>query len=173
MGSRFEPGGAHEIASKTLASLRGFFIFAADVRTKVGTVAVRRSMRAGIVMLCAAGLSLGMSGCAADVSVDYTATTATVSVSDTLVVDFGVINSSVGDNWVITAAPDSAVLGGGVADSTYLGDEGSTGGSNALVYRFPAVAAGTTVIEFEYQFRGSVPEDAAEQETARIEVTVK
>ncbi|KDA05885.1 hypothetical protein DC31_15460 [Microbacterium sp. CH12i] len=129
--------------------------------------------RAGLALLGVTALSIGLSACASDTTIDYTSDAVTVSSGETLVIDFGMINSSVGDGWVITTEPDSAILGAGTAGTKYLGEEGSTGGGNSLTYRFPAVGAGTTVIEFEYEFRGEVPDDVAEQETARIEVTVK
>jgi hypothetical protein len=135
---------------------------------------MREHFRAGAGLLAATMVAMGLSGCAAAATtVDHTAEEVTISSGETLVVDFGEINSSVGDGWVIVTEPDATVLGAGEAESEYLGEEGSAGGPNNFSYRFPAVGPGTTVIEFEYRFRGEVPEDPAEQETSRIEVTVE
>jgi hypothetical protein len=69
--------------------------------------------------------------------------------------------------------PDAAVLGEGEEHSDYLGESGETGAASDLSYRFAAVGEGTTTIEFEYRFRGFVPEDPEDQKTATIEVTVE
>lgn len=131
------------------------------------------STRGTVVVLVAFGATLA--GCAgtAEQTVDYTAGTVTVSTGETLVVDFGEVNPSVGDDWVITTEPDPAVLGEGDPEFTTDAPDGMTGAPGELVYRFPTTGAGTTVIAFEYRFRGEVPEDIDDQKTAEITVTVK
>ena len=120
------------------------------------------------------GVATALAGCSASEEVvPYTAETAALDQGETLVVDFGEINLSVGDGWVVVTGPDPAVLGPAEASSTYRGDEGSVGGPSEYSYRFPAVGEGTTIVEFEYRFRGEVPEDPADRETARLEVTVE
>lgn len=135
---------------------------------------MRERVRTTAVLMVLGVVMLGVSGCAAsETSVGYTTKKATISSGETLVVDFGEINSSVGDGWVIVEEPDPAVLGAGEAESEYLGEEGSVGGPSTFSYRFPAVGVGETVIEFEYQFRGEVPEDPADQKSSQITVTVE
>lgn len=83
------------------------------------------------------------------------------------------MNSSVGEDWEITQEPDAAVLGPGEERSVYRGEEGMTGAPSEVTYRFAPHGEGTTVIEFEYRFRGEIPEDPEDQKSAKIEVTVE
>lgn len=129
---------------------------------------------------CAVGLvigllGLGVTGCAAamEKTVDYRSSSVTLAPGEALVVDFGEINPTVGDDWVIVREPDPAVLGSGDDRTRYLGEDGEAGAPSELSYRFAPVGEGTTVIEFEYQFRGSVPEDPDDQQSAEITVTVR
>lgn len=116
-----------------------------------------------------------MAGCmgAAEKTIDYTQTSVTLAPGEALVVDMGEVNASVGTDWVITQEPDPAVLSAGESHSRYLGEDGSVGGPNELTYRFAPVGTGTTVIAFEYRFRGAVPEDPDDRKTAEIAVTVE
>ena len=134
-----------------------------------------RMTRTVLSLAAAAVVGFGLAGCAgaAEKTVDYTVDSVTLAPGETLVVDFGEINPSVGDAWVITQEPDAAVLGPGDEETRYLGEEGMTGAPLEFSYRFAPVGSGTTVIEFEYEFRGSVPEETADQKTAKISVTVK
>ncbi len=135
---------------------------------------MRRLVKVCAVVAVAAFLSLGLTGCsAAEKTIDYSTSSVTLAPGEALVVDFGEINPTVGDAWVITREPDPAVLGPGDERSRYLGQDGETGAPSEVSYRFPPVGDGTTVIQFEYQFRGAVPEDADDQQTAEITVTVK
>lgn len=134
------------------------------------------SMRRGVAVLAAlvaAGAILTACTGPAEKTVDYTASAVTVSAGEILVVDFGEVNPSVGDDWVIITEPDPAVLGEGDSEFTTDAPDGMTGAPGELVYRFPTTGAGTTVIAFEYRFRGEVPEDIEDQKTAEITVTVK
>ena len=109
----------------------------------------------------------------AAVTVDaFTTDSVTVPAGQDLIVDFGEINSSTGEDWVIISEPDSAVLSPGQSQSETIGD-GAPGSPNRFSYRFVAIEAGTTQIEFQYQFQGSVPDLAAEHETIVIDVTVE
>jgi hypothetical protein len=130
-------------------------------------------MRNMIAVAGVALLVLGLAGCApAEKTVSYTSSSVTLAPGEALVVDFGEINPSVGDAWVVTQEPDPAVLGEGEERSHYLGEDGQTGAPSEVSYRFEPEGKGTTVIKFEYQFRGSVPEDAEDQKTAEITVSV-
>lgn len=135
---------------------------------------MRRLVKVCAVVTVAAFLGLGLTGCsAAEKTIDYSTSSVTLAPGEALVVDFGEINPTVGDAWVITREPDPAVLGPGDERSRYLGQDGETGAPSEVSYRFAPVGDGTTVIQFEYQFRGAVPEDADDQQTAEITVTVK
>lgn len=135
---------------------------------------MNRILKALLVAAAVGGASVALVSCAGmgEKRVDHTASTVTVAVGETLVVDFGMINPSVGDEWKLVTAPDPAVLGEGESDFTSDGPDPAPGSPGQLVYRFSALAEGTTVISFEYLFRGSMPEELDEQETATITVTV-
>lgn len=128
--------------------------------------------RLPVALAMAASLVLVATGCSSVTKVDSDAGSATVPEGGTLVVDFGEINQSVGDDWVIIVEPDPAVLGDGVPE--YLGEDGAPpGASSRLTYSFPAVGKGTTTVEFEYRFRGEAPDDAADQKTVTLDVAVR
>lgn len=121
--------------------------------------------------MVAAGLAACSGG--GEKTVDYTVDSVTLAPGEALIVDFGEVNATVGQEWIITQEPDAAVLGSGEQRSRYLGEDGMTGAASEVSYRFAAVGDGTSDIVFEYRFRGSVPEDPEDQKTAKIEVTVK
>lgn len=156
-------------------------------RTGAGLV---RSVLVGALAL---GLGLGTSACttfddvdwdvgedfggttaapADDVVVQPTDSTADLVVGQTLVVDLGEMNSSVGDDWVITEEPDSTVLGAGERLSEYLGEDGEDGGRNTLVYEFEAVGDGETSLELQYRFRDGTADFGHGPEPVSITVTV-
>lgn len=134
-----------------------------------------RSRALPALVFAAAGLSaVVLSGCAAaSVTVGYEESVVTVETGTELVVDFGEVNASVGSDWVIISDPDPSVLSKGEKSTEYAGEEGSVGGPSDLAYRFAATGTGQTKIQFEYQFRGAVPDDPTEQKTALIDVTVE
>lgn len=125
---------------------------------------------AGVVAIASVLVSCAGAG---EKTVDYTAESVTLAPGEALVVDFGEVNATVGQEWVITQEPDAAVLGPGEERSRYLGEDGMTGAPSEVTFRFAPEGEGTTVIEFEYRFRGSVPEEPDDQKTAKIDVTVK
>lgn len=134
---------------------------------------MRRVTRSAVVLALGI-LAMAASGCAAaEQTVPYTTSSVTLAPGEQLVVDFGTINPTVGDAWVITQEPDPQVLGPGDERSRYLGAPGETGAPSEVSYRFAPVGDGTTMIRFEYRFRGDIPDDAADQKTAEITVTVK
>lgn len=130
-----------------------------------------------IVVTAAGALAIGLSlvSCAGttEKTVDHTAESVSLAPGEALVVDFGEVNATVGQEWSITREPDADVLAPGEKRAKYLGESGETGAPSELSYRFAPAGEGTTVIEFEFLFRGSVPEDPEDQKTAKIEVTVK
>ncbi|MEP7766113.1 protease inhibitor I42 family protein [Sanguibacter sp. 25GB23B1] len=107
-----------------------------------------------------------------EVVVDATASSAELVVGQTLVVDLGEMNSSVGDDWLITDEPDGEVLREGERFSEYLGEDGEDGGRNTLAYEFEAVGDGETTLELEYRFRGGAPDFGHGPEPVSITVTV-
>lgn len=120
-------------------------------------------------------LCFSLISCAAapkTVTVDFTDHAAKLTPGDELVIDFGEVNASVGSAWVVTADPDLSVLTVPEQHTEYLGENGSVGAPDHLTYSLSAVGAGITRVQFEYQFRGAVPEDPQEQRTAVIDVTV-
>ena len=130
-----------------------------------------------ILTIGAVGLITGLSaGCAPvdrETTVGYGADSVTVPVGETLVVEFGKINTSVGDQWDITAAPDPKVLVLAERKPTHSDAKQQVGAPHEFAYRFEARAKGTTTIGFEYRFRGEVPSDPARQDSAKITVTVQ
>jgi predicted secreted protein len=123
----------------------------------------------------AALICFSLTSCAAapkTVTVDFTDHAAKLAVGDELVIDFGEVNASVGSAWVVIADPDPSVLTVPEQHTEYLGENGSVGAPNHLTYSLTAVGSGNTRVQFEYQFRGAVPEDPQEQRTAVIDVTV-
>lgn len=106
------------------------------------------------------------------VTISRTDPRVTLNVGDVLEVDFGEVNSSVGDAWIIVTPPDSSVLSVGESHEKYLGKGGMVGAPSELSYTFKATGQGATTIEFEYRFRGAVPDDVDVQESASIEITV-
>ncbi|GAA2184025.1 hypothetical protein GCM10009785_30260 [Brooklawnia cerclae] len=129
----------------------------------------------GVVVVLAVWLLMTWTGLAFwnTKKVPYTTASVTLTRGTWLLVDFGVINSSVGDDWVLVSEPDPDVLGEPKTEGEYLGEKGSTGGRNTRLYRFATVGPGTAVLDFEYRFRGNVPDDQAERKTAHIVVDVE
>ncbi|MCI1017870.1 hypothetical protein HWD99_04455 [Microbacterium sp. C5A9] len=130
---------------------------------------------ATVTVLVATTLGLGLMGCAATVEkrVDYTTSSVSLAPGEALIVEFGEVNASVGEAWVLTREPDPMVLDEGDERNRYLGEEGETGAPSEMTYRFAAIGGGTTVVRFDYQFRGSVPDDPQDRRSAEITVTVK
>lgn len=108
------------------------------------------------------------------VTISYDSEQVTIGVGDTLVVDFGEINPSIGDGWELTTPPDESVLRQveGVVTERVPGNDG---GDVDLGYGFAAVASGTTTLGFSYAYRGAIgdPEDRADPDTSTITVTVE
>lgn len=135
-----------------------------------------RSRSLPSLAFAAAALSaFALSGCSApaSVTVGYEDSSVTIEDGAELIVDFGEVNASVGSDWVMISEPDPSILTQGEKVTEYAGEEGSVGGPSELAYRFTATGTGMTKIQFEYQFRGAVPDDPAEQKTALINVAVE
>lgn len=133
---------------------------------------VRTILSLGAVGVLGA-LLVGCAPAEREVVVGYRTDSVTVPLGETLVVDFGMINSSVGDQRDVVSKPDPNVL---VPDTRKIEHDGPPqpiGGPHGFAYRFTARAKGTTTIGFEYRFRGEIPSDPAQQETSTITVTVR
>jgi len=104
------------------------------------------------------------------VTVPATSGTTRVGVGQTLVVDIGRVNASVGDGWELAQPPDPTIL----ADlgSRYVGEVPAAPGSGGtMTWEFRGVAPGTTRLVLQYRFRGEIPDDASGAPVT-IEVTV-
>lgn len=127
-------------------------------------------------MVLSGALVAALAGCGggAERVVEYTDATATLAVGETLVVDFGEINSSIGDGWALTTRPDADVLSKGEEEYESLAEGDEVGAGANLTYRFEAVGPGTTTIGFTYSYRGTEgdPEGRTDDPTPEISVTV-
>lgn len=128
-----------------------------------------------------AAVLLTLTGCSATTEVAHDAGTATASTGETLRVDFGWINTSVGDNWYLVEEPDPEVLreiGKEISDDHPDCDRGDVGCDVGLVWEFEVVGAGTADLVFQYCFRTGLDdcqngggEPAPEPVTLTVEVT--
>ncbi|PII81433.1 hypothetical protein BMH32_12790 [Leucobacter sp. OLJS4] len=134
---------------------------------------VARSILAIGAVILFAGLSAGCAPVAREVIIGYHTHSVTVPVGEILVVEFGTINSSVGDQWEITEGPDPKVLALDERKTTRSDPKEPIGAPHEFAYRFVARAKGTTTVGFEYRFRGEIPEDPARRDSSRITITVK
>jgi hypothetical protein len=89
------------------------------------------------------------------VDVNYTAGSAQVAVGDRLRVDFGTVNTSIGDAWFLIGPPNASVLtdDGGDYASTCL--PGMVGCDSQLRWQFTAKGAGSTELIFRYCYRSN------------------
>jgi predicted secreted protein len=94
------------------------------------------------------------------ISVPVAAGSASLAVGETLRVDMGDVNASIGDAWYVTGAPDPAVL---TEKGTELDhDCRQTGCGGRLTWIFTATGPGTTTVVFQYCYR-SGPDDCQPQ----------
>lgn len=137
---------------------------------------MRKNLVAAALTTAAFALTLGLTACSSStgpVSIDHTEPSATVSAGQKLTIDFGEVNPSVGDGWVVINTPDTSVISAGEQEVKPVDKKNAIGGPATLKFVFEAKKPGTTELEFEYRYRGNVPEDPAEQKQALIKVTVK
>ncbi|KKI22689.1 MULTISPECIES: protease inhibitor I42 family protein [unclassified Leucobacter] len=130
-----------------------------------------------ILAIGAASLLVGLSAACApverEVAIGYRTDSVTVPVGETLAVEFGTINTSVGDQWEITERPDPKVLALDERKPTHSSTKEPVGAPHEFAYRFVAREKGTTTVGFEYRFRGEIPEDPARRDSSKITITVK
>ena len=126
-----------------------------------------------LLTLTAAGLLLTLAACGADetvVKVDNEGATAvvdgthvagtapgavTLPLGKTLVVDFGYLNNSVGDDWFLVSPPDPAVLTDDGQDYDSECDESGCGAD--MSWLFGTAGAGSTTLTFKYCYRSRPP----------------
>ena len=99
----------------------------------------------------------------------------TVPAGTPLLVDFGDVNNSIGDDWFLVGPPDPAIL-------TDEGDEydpecDRAGCGAHMWWRFGAVARGMTELTFQYCYRSRPPDcepmpDRGPADPVRLTVTV-
>jgi hypothetical protein len=111
-----------------------------------------------VLLIAAAGLAVLAAGCGGPRVVDVAVSsgTARLAVGETLRVDFGELNESVGDSWYVVGAPDPAVLAERERDYDLECDNPGCGGH--LWWTFAATGPGTTTVVFRYCYR-SRPDD--------------
>jgi predicted secreted protein len=103
---------------------------------------------AGLVSGC--GIA-GGSAAANDVTVAVDAGAAWVVPGQTLRVDLGEANPSIGDSWHLVSAPDPAVVADRGDDFASDCDQPGCGGR--LVWTFVAAGPGSTTVVFRYCYR--------------------
>lgn len=103
-----------------------------------------------------------LTGCSnPDVTVAHDVGEVSVDEGETLRVDFGEFNGSVGEAWYLAEVPDGTVLKALDTSSEPVdpdADEDEVGGSVYLSWDFEAVGAGETSLVFQYCMRSSLEE---------------
>lgn len=82
------------------------------------------------------------------------ATETELAVGQRLVIDFGVYNPTVGDNYALAQEPDATILANFQSESEYLGEKDEDGAPSTLRYTADAIAPGTTELRLDYYYRG-------------------
>jgi predicted secreted protein len=102
------------------------------------------------------GLVLVAGGCTGPrvVEVPASAGSASLAVGETLRVDLGAVNQSIGDSWYLTGRPDPAVLVESGRDFDADCEEPGCGGR--LTWSFNPTGPGTTVVVFQYCYRSGL-----------------
>jgi predicted secreted protein len=114
------------------------------------------------ILVPLACLTLVVAGCGGPrvVGVDVSAGSASLAVGETLRINFGAVNPSIGDSWYLTGAPDPAVLTD--SDWTMDSDCHQAGCGGQLSWTFRASGPGSTTVTFQYCYR-SRPENCQPQ----------
>ena len=106
--------------------------------------------------------------------------TANLRVGETLRIDFGKVNSSIGDNWTVVAKPDQSVLEGPKEnfrpDCQTPGEAMGCGGK--LTWEFQALKAGQADVRYQFCYQSDLsncafePGRGAPEGQQRLNVTV-
>jgi predicted secreted protein len=101
-------------------------------------------------------LAGGLTGCSATRRVGVETGDVTVQKGETLAVELGGVNASIGDSWYLVSSGDRAVLGEPERkyDSDCPKDAAGCGGT--LSYEFKAVGVGQTELVFRYCYRSGL-----------------
>jgi predicted secreted protein len=120
----------------------------------------------------AGALAVVLAGCLGprDVTVSVDAGSAQVEPGQTLRVDFGDVNQSVGDSWYLVGEPDMSVLTNGGQD--FDPDCANPGCGGRLAWTFTAVRSGRTDVTFQYCYRSRLGEDCASAPSGRTNQVV-
>jgi predicted secreted protein len=106
--------------------------------------------------IAAATCVLAVAGCGGTSTVEVAVGAGSVQVArgDTLLVDLGRYNASIGDSWHLIEPPDPAVLSEG--DQEYDADCDAPGCGGRLTWRYLARGPGTTTLGFRYCYRSKL-----------------
>ena len=110
-------------------------------------------MRRLLALAAACGLALVAAGCLGPRAVDVavSAGSARLAPGETLRVDLGEVNHSIGDSWYLVGTPDPAVLA--EKDQDYDSDCDDPGCGGRLRWTFTATGVGSTTVVFQYCYR--------------------
>jgi len=121
---------------------------------------IRRVLALFAVLAAVVGC-VSVAGCTSStVEVSVNDGAAQVRRGDTLRVDLGMANASIGDSWYLIEKPDPAILSEGERD--FEADCDAPGCGGRLAWRFAARGRGTTALVFRYCYR-SQPESCQPQ----------
>ncbi|NUR73914.1 MAG: protease inhibitor I42 family protein [Hamadaea sp.] len=104
-------------------------------------------------VLPATVLALALSGCSSTEHAGVGVGSITIEKGQTLSIDLGKVNGSIGDSWYVVESGDRAILG--EPDREYDSDchGGEVGCGGTLSYEFKAVGVGKTKLVFQYCYR--------------------
>lgn len=126
-----------------------------------------------------AALALSVAGCAGpDVTVALDTGSATVSVGDSLRVDIGRVNGSIGDDWFLIDGADTGVLTDAGNETEPDADCDGAGCGGRMRWNFEAAATGVTTLVFQYCFQSGPddcvggPNDEPAPDPVELEITV-
>jgi predicted secreted protein len=109
-------------------------------------------MRRALALTCIVVLAFVAAACGpATVEVKATAGSASLAKGETLRVDFGDINESIGDSWYLVTQPDATILT--EKDQVFDSRCGQPGCASHMTWLFAAVGPGTTTVVFQYCYR--------------------
>ncbi|MEV0270252.1 protease inhibitor I42 family protein [Hamadaea sp. NPDC050747] len=109
-----------------------------------------------LTALPAAVLALALSGCSSTEHVGVDVGSVTLEKGQTLSIDIGAVNASIGDSWYVVESGDRAVVAEPRReyDSDCRGGEVGCGGK--LSYEVKAVGVGETELVFRYCYRSGL-----------------
>jgi predicted secreted protein len=103
------------------------------------------------------------------INVDIDAGSARLARGETLRVNLGEVNYSIGDQWYLVSPPDAAILA--EKDQEYDSECANPGCGGRLHWRFTATGAGRTYVVFRYCYR-TPPDRCAPAPNGRTDTPV-